>query len=272
VTSFREYKRRSLIPLAGLALLGYYLLFYLPLARRAASLDEPLQNAWQKLAASVDQTNSMTLDFLHLTNQLNETRQALAVIENTKREAVLRLELASGLKAKMSAQFQLVDYQNERSKQIDELDKQAKDQKITVDAAVFAGFPEHTIDTADPALLWPALSLTDDLLSTALRCKVNAIHFLEVPLTIANPSGPELSGRWDQIPVQVEFTASADSATRFVESLPLRADELRAAGLPAAPSEKMPLFIDRLIIKKQSPEKSDEVRVWLQAVGFVFRE
>lgn len=272
MTSFREYQRRSLIPLAGLALVGYYALFYLPLAHRAASLDEPLQKDWRKLAASIDQTNATTLDLARLTNQLNQTRDALAIVENSKKEAALRLELSVALKAKMSAPFQLVDYQNERSKQIDDLDKQAKEQKIAVDAAVFAGFPEHTIDTADPALLWPALSLTDELLSTAIRCKVNAIHSLEVPLAMTNLPGPEAYGRWDQIPLQLEFTASADSAARLVQSLPLRAQELHAAGLPAASPDKTPLFIDRLIIKKQSPEKPDEVRVWLQAVGFIFRE
>lgn len=272
MTSFREYRRRSLIPLAGLALLGYYLLFYLPLARRAASLDAPLQKAGQKLAASIDQTNASALDFLRLTNQLNDTRLALAVVENTKREASLRLDLSAELKAKMNAPFQLVDYQNERSKQIDGLDKQAKDQKIAVDPAVFAGFPEHTIDTADPALLWPALSMTDDLLATAIDCKVTAIHSLDVPLTITNSPGSDTSGRWDPIPLQLEFTASAENAARFVRSLPLRSEEMRTAGLPAAASDKMPLFIDRLIIKKQSPEKVDEVRVWLQVVGFVLRE
>jgi hypothetical protein len=272
VISFREYRRRSLIPLAGVALLGYYVFFYLPLARRASSLDAPLQNAWRKLAASIDQTNATTLDLLHLTNQLNDTRQALAVVENTKKDAALRLDLSAELKAKMNAPFQLVDYQNERSKQIDELDKQAKDQKIAIDAAVFAGFPEHTVDTADPALLWPALTLTDDLLATAIRCKVSAIHSLDVPLTTTNSSGPDSSGRWDWIPLQLEFTASAASAAQFVQSLPLRAEEIRSAGLPTAPADKTPLFVDRLIIKKQSPEKADEVRVWLQAVGFVLRE
>jgi len=48
----------------------------------------------------------------------------------------------------------------------------------------------------------------------------------------------------------------------------MRGDELRAAGFPEAPPEKPPLFIDRLIIKKQSPEKPDEVRVFLRLVAF----
>jgi hypothetical protein len=272
VIPFREYRRRSLIPLAGLALLGYFLFFYLPLTRRASSLDEPLQKAWHKLAASLDQTNATTLDFLRLTNQLNDTRQALAIVENTRHDAAQRLDLSADLKAKMNAPFQLVDYQNERSKQIDELDKQAKAQKIAVDSAVYAGFPEHTIDTADPALLWPALTLTDQLLTTAFRCKVAAIHSLEVPLVTTNAPGPEISGRWDAIPLQVEFTASAQNAEQFVQSLPLRSEELRAAGLPEGGPDKLPLFINRLIMKKQSVEKTDEVRVWVEAVGFVLRE
>ncbi len=48
---FREYQRRGIVPLAGLALAAYYLFVLLPLARQAESLDEPLQKAWQKLSA-----------------------------------------------------------------------------------------------------------------------------------------------------------------------------------------------------------------------------
>src|SRR5207248_6718278 len=111
-----------------------------------------------------------------------------------------------------------------------------------------------------------------DLLDSAIRCKLTAIHSLDVPLTMTNAPGTDSSGRWDAIPLQVEFTASADSAAQFVQSLPLRGEEIRAAGLPGRPGDKLPLFIDRLIIRKQSPEKLQEVRVWLQAIGFVLRE
>ena len=47
---------------------------------------------------------------------------------------------------------------------------------------------------------------------------------------------------------------------------------MRAAGLPEAPLDKPVLFIDRLVVRKQSPDKPDEVRVSLRAVGFVLRE
>jgi hypothetical protein len=109
-------------------------------------------------------------------------------------------------------------------------------------------------------------------LLTAIACKVSAIHSLEVPLALTNAPTAETAGRWAEIPVQIEFTAPAGSAVKFVQTLPLRTEELRAAGLTNAIVDKAPMFIDRLIIKKQSPEKLDEVRVSLQAVGFVLRE
>ncbi len=77
--------------------------------------------------------------------------------------------------------------------------------------------------------------------------------------------------RLSEIPFQIKLTGSADSVTRLLQLLPLRGDELKAAGL-AQPADKTALFIDRLMLKKQSPEKPDELRLWLRAVGFVLRE
>ena len=102
---FSEYQRRGIVPLAGLALAAYYLFVLLPLARRAESLDEPLQKAWQKLSVSLDQTNATAIDFLHITNQLSETRQALLILENAKQQATARLQLGAAVRAKMHADF-----------------------------------------------------------------------------------------------------------------------------------------------------------------------
>jgi len=269
---FQEYRRRSIIPLAGLGLAAYFVLVFLPLGRRAESLDAPLQKAWQKLFDSLDQTNATTIDFLRITNQLSETRQALVILENAKQQATARLQMAPALRAKMSAPFQLVQYQNERSKQLDELSVLAKQQQVTVETAVFEGFPEHTADVKQPELLWAALAAIDGLLRTALQCKVAAIHALEVPLALTNAPPTDAQERLTEIPLQIEFTASVANATRLLQCLPLRAEEIRAAGLPEAPTNKPVLFVDRLIVRKQSPDKPDEVRMSLRAVGFVLRE
>ncbi len=269
-----EYQRRSLLPLAGLALATYYFMVVVPLQRKAESLDPPLQKAWQKLAASLSQSNSYAIDFLNITNQLRETRQALSLLETARQKVTARLELGDAVRARLGAPFQLVEYEDQRSKLLDDLAKLARQQQAAIEPAVFTAFPEQTADMLQPALLWPALAFVDCLLTSALRCHVVAIHSLDVPLALASPPAaePDRARGWTEIPLQLEFTASFADAARFIQGLPLRADELRAAGLPEAPPEKPVLFIDRLAIKKQSPDKADEVRVFLRVVGFVFHE
>jgi hypothetical protein len=47
---------------------------------------------------------------------------------------------------------------------------------------------------------------------------------------------------------------------------------MKAASLPEVPTNKPAMFIERLTLRKQSPEKPEEVRASLRVVGFVFRE
>src|SRR5207247_8542287 len=173
-----ELKRRTFVPLAGLMLAAYYFIVLRPLAHRADSLDAPLREAWQKLVTSLEQTNAAAVDFLHITNQLSETRQSLILLENAKQKAGARLELGAVVRARMNAPFQLVEYEDERSKEVDALTKLAKTQQVTIEPAVFAGFPEQTAETRQPLILWPALSFIDQLLTAALQCKVSAIRSL----------------------------------------------------------------------------------------------
>ena len=269
---FKEYQRRAVIPLAGLVLAGYYLFVMRPLAHRAEKLEKPLNEARHKLLVSLDNTNAVAVDFQHITNQLSVTRQALLALDNAKRQAMVRLQLDPAVSARIQADFQLVDYDNERGKQLDDLGKLAKQQKIPVAPAVFASFPEHTADVKQPALLWAALSLTDGLLRTAIQCKVSAIHSLGVTPVLTNAPPTNSIDRLVEIPLQIEFTSPAAGAARLFQCLPLRAEEIRAAGLIEAPAPKPVLFIDRLVIQKQSPEKSDDVHVWLRVVGLVLRQ
>lgn len=269
---FREYQRRGLIPIIGLALAGYYCFVLLPLARRAKSLDEPVQKAKLKLLASLDQTNATTVDFQRITNQLSETHQALQILERAREQAKARLQLGGAVRTRMFSDFELVDYENERSRQLDELRNLAKQQQTVVEPAVFDNFPVHTADVKQPALLWAALSLTESLIRTAIQCRVSGIQSLEVPAVLTNAPPTNGLEQLAQMPLQVEFTGPAASAARLLQCLPLRAEEARAAGLPEVPADKPALFVDRLIVQKQSPDKPDEVHVWLRAVGFVLRE
>ena len=269
---FNERRRRSLVPLAALALTAGFLFVLMPLAQRADKLKSPLDKAWLKLSAALGQTNSPTIDFVGITNQLDATRQAIAALETARKKAAARADLGDAVRERMNAPFQLVDYENERGKQQDDLRKLAAQHQVTLAPAVFEGYPAHTADVKQPTLLWAELALIEDLLTTAIRCKVAAIHSLNVPLALTNAPPPEGIRTLAEIPVQIEFTAAAPIVAQLLQSLPLRADEMKAAGLPEVPTNKPALFIERLTLRKQSPEKPEEVRASLRVVGFVFRE
>jgi hypothetical protein len=265
---FREYHRRSFVPLIGLALAAYYFLVFVPLQRHARRLDIPLQRSGERLAASLDQTNTTGLDFLHITNQLNETKQALGFLKEARQKAMARIETDPALQARMNEPWQLFQFEYERSKAIDELLRLARQSQTTLDPAVVAGFPEYAGDLRQPALLWAALALTDGLLRSAVQCKIPTIHSLKVPVPL-NPSGPD---RVLEIPLELEFSGPAPNASQLLQSLPLRGVELRAAGWTNGPATKPAFFIDHVLMKKQVSDKLEEVRVSLRAVGFIYRE
>jgi hypothetical protein len=267
---FSEYQRRGIVPVAGLVLAVYYFAVLLPLSHRSEKLDEPVQKAWQRLSILLDQTNTPAIDFPHITNQLTETRQALLILDNAKQHATARLQLGAALRARIQSGFVFDVYEQERSSRVEDLANLAKQEKVAIEPNVFENYPLYTADVRQPNLLWAALSLTDSLLRTAVRCKVTAILALDTPPVLNN--APPANERLAEIPVQLEFTGFATNAERLLQCLPLRADEIRAAGLPEATADKPLLFIDRLVVQKQSADKLDEVHVWLRAVGFVLRE
>ena len=267
-----ETRRRSILPLLGGVLGLIYLFAFIPLDRKAESLDAPLEQSWRRLAAALGQTNALTLDFVSLTNQFKETRTALAAFENARKQAQARVELDEALRAELSAPFQLVDYQNEAGRRMDVLTRLAKQESVVLEPAVLTGFPEQSTEVREPALLWAELAFLDSLLTTAIHAKVATIHFIgaQMPLTNAPPavSGRALAG----LPMQIELTGAIANVARFLQTLPLRADEINAAGLPASSTNKPALFIDRIKLRKQAPEKPDEVRLSLRVVGFVFQK
>ncbi len=282
IFKLQEYKRRAILPFAGLVLAGYYVLVFLPLAHHTRGLDAPLQQQWNGLALSLGLTNTDTLDFQRITNQLSQTRQALARLQEARKKAAARFDLGSALRAKMNPPFQLYEFEYERGKRRDELAGLAKARQVALDAPVLDGLPEYTLDVRQPALLWPALAMVNGFLNLAVESKVSAIHCLESSLAFTNAWTPSsaspssssgsAAARVAPIPFQVELTGPVAGVLRLLQGLPLREEELRAVGFTNAPAGKLPLLLDRLIIRKQSPDKPDEVRVALRLVGFVFQD
>lgn len=264
--------QRSLF-LGGLALTLYFFFVYQPMSKRADALDAPLTNAWQKLvSAEVDRNAIDARDLSRIGENLRQVERSVALLESTAQRVAGRIELDAPVRAKLKEPFQLIDFQNERQFRMEELVRLARQQQVTLDGAVLAGFPEYTADRKQPELLWAQLAIVNKLLSAAIACKVSVIKSLSVePFEQHHLSG---EGRefLEEIPVKIEVAGSMESVSRFLLCLPLRADELKPLGLPESFPAKPVLFIDRLMLRKQAPEKTDDVQLELRTRGFVYRD
>lgn len=267
-----EIRQHGLLPLLAVVLVAVCLFVFLPLDRKARSLEAPLAKSWRQLAATLGETNALELDFVNLTNQFDLSRSALALLDTARNAARARVELDADLRSHLDLDFLLVDYKNEAGRRMDTLVRLAKKENVVLEPAVFAGFPEQYFEMKEPALLWVELEFLDSLLTTAIHAQVTTIHSVAAQLPLDNARSGEAGSLLAELPLRIELTGPTRNVIRFLQTLPLRGDEIKAAGLPEAPTNKPALFIDRLVLRKQSPQKTDEVRVSLRAVGFVFQK
>ena len=266
-----ETRRRSILPILVGMLVVVYLFVFVPLDRRASSLDAPLNESWKQLAITLGRTNAFLLDFVSVTNQIAETRNAVTAFHVARQQARKRVELDPALQELLSSPFLLVDYRIEAGRRMDALARLAKQEGVVLDPPVLTGFPQPSAEMKEPSLLWAELTFLDSLMTTAINAKVGTIHFIAAPLPLTNAPPANNGGSVAELPLQLELTGPILNVARFLQTLPLRTEEVAAAGLPAAPTNKPALFIDRIVLRKQSPEKPDEVRLALRAVGFVFQ-
>lgn len=265
-----EIQKRLILPLLAGLLVLVYAFGFLPLDRKAASLAAPLEHSWRQLANALGQTNAVELDFSSITNQFNATRAALVTLEDARRQARNRVELDAAVRAQLGEPFLLVDYRYEAGRRMNALARLAKQQNVALETAVLAGFPEQSADMKEPALLWAQLNFLESVMTTAINAQVTGIQSIAAPMPQTNAPFANNGRSLVELPLQIELTGPTTNLARFLQTLPLRAEEIQAAGLPAAPTNKPALFIDRLVLRKQSPEKTDEVHLSLRAVGFVF--
>ncbi|MCO5051534.1 MAG: hypothetical protein M9920_04455 [Verrucomicrobiae bacterium] len=267
----RHQGKRVLAPGAAVVLLAGYLFALLPLKRQAENLKAPLQKEWTELARTLGNSNQLTLDFGAIANGLQHTRLALRTLDNTRAQAAARCELSPATEARMQAPFQLVDYENERGRQQDELRGLAAKLKATIAPAVFEGFPTHSTAVTEPTLLWAELEMVTGLLHTALQCGIPTIESLNVAYTPSNAPAAFTNAWLKEIPIQIELTASAPAVKRLLQALPMRTNELAAAPSPLSVTAPKPAFyVERILLRKQTPAQLEEVRATMRVAGFVF--
>ncbi len=270
-----SYKQRfqAALVLGGACLGLYFLLVFRPLAERARALDHPLTNVWGRFVA--ENPSYAAIDDLNLAgveSELRRARTSQQEMEKIHATLVQRHQTEPEVRSRMEAPFQLVDFQNERQQALEELAKRATEYQVTLHPGIATNLPHYTAENRHPASLWGQLWLVQNVLDTAIRCRVPAIESLSL-----SPVQPHLLNGQSQvflreIPIRLELAGPMPVISKFLLSLPMNAAEIKAAGLPESAPVKPPFLISKLMLRKTSPQKLDEVKVDLEVTGFLFSQ
>jgi len=257
-----------LVVALGLAL--YYFLVFRPLSHRAEALDGQLADVRQELVnVSLESSGIHDLDPGQIKKAQEALQASLTATDKAGQMIATRTELEPEIRAKLKEPFLLIDFQNERQKRIEQVTALAKTQQVTLDAAVLAGFPEHKAEMKEPNLLWAELSIVHHLLTVAINGKVASLKNVSVLPIQPHRAAGGTEVYLVEIPVRIELIAPMESAAYFLLALPLRAEEMKTAGLPECRPGKPALFLDKLMLRKQTPEKPAEVNLDAVVCGFV---
>lgn len=267
-------KRIELIILsAGLALALYYLFVFWPLSKESRRLSNQLSSEWYRLATMALQSEALEGSGRDaVAETLNRAMAANENMEKLGASILKRIALEPEVQSKMQEPFQLVQFQNARQSRIEDLVQFARANEVTLGPAVVSGFPEYTADQRQPALLWAQLSILDHVLYAAIAAQIQDIQAVQLPSIQSQASPAGAQGLLYEFPIRVEFRAPMSNAAEFLVSLPLLPEELKALGLSELRPSKPAIFIDQILVRKNSALDPDEVHVDLRVSGFTIRE
>jgi hypothetical protein len=259
--------------LSGIALALYCVAVYWPVSRRADSLSQPLGAALQQLIkASLAEGAQTGVELETIHENLRRTQLRLAAIRQTEQRLLARIGVEPYLRARLKEPFQLIDYLNARQQKIEQLEHLAKQNQVAMKPEVLANLPEYATNESHSTVLWIQLFVTEHVVTTAIQSKIATVESVQLLAVRSHESGAEEQPDLEEVPLKISLIGSMASVSQFLLSLPLRTDEIKGLSLPPAAATKPSLFIDRILLRKQSPEKADEVQLELTATGFVRRD
>lgn len=257
----RRSKQSQAILLAGGGLLALcYFFMYRPLVSTSAALDKPLIGLWQTLVTTNSQDQTLEgLDLDDFETTLQHAQLLRARFDAVRGALLARLDLEPFITRKLSEPFQLIDFQNEREIRILELKSLAEQHSVRLDPELLETFPNYPASLGPSSLLWAQMALAENVLATAIRCGASGISKIGVRPVRAASASPGAGTDFEEILIDLELSGEMPAVSRFLASLPLRTDELVSMGLPEGAPEKTALFIERILLLKQSTDEFDKV-------------
>ena len=247
-------------------ILAYFLFVYRPLNARTKEKESLLRQTWSRIETIHRKKQAPDrIDYNHISQSL---KRLAPNMERVKQTLLSRIEIDSFYRDK-SLEFQLVDYENHRQEVIESLGKLAQTRQSQIPPSVFEGFPAYHSDLSHPNYLWIELALTQHLLQSMIYADVESISKLSVQRQRTPSADADLPPPLIPVISEIQFVCDSSSLFRLLLMLPLRAEEIQKDLNIAYPANKPSLYIEQILIQKNSPEKPAHIFVWMKIVGFI---
>lgn len=249
-------------------ILAYFLFVYRPLDARTKEKESLLRQTWSRIETIHRKKQAPDrIDYNHISQSL---KRLAPNMESVKQTLLSRIEIDSFYRDKsLELQLQLVDYENHRQEVIESLGKLAQTRQSQILPSVFEGFPAYHSDLSHPNYLWIELALTQHLLQSMIYADVESISKLSVQRQRTPSADAGLPPPLIPVISEIQFVCDSGSLFRLLLMLPLRAEEIQKELNIAYPANKPSLYIEQILIQKNSPEKPAHVSVWMKIVGFI---
>ncbi|HON07324.1 MAG TPA: hypothetical protein PLW02_04390 [Verrucomicrobiota bacterium] len=265
----KKYRHLQKTLLLICVVLGIYTFaVYLPLNRWVKSFDNPIEQNLnvlnKKFPLTVDKNG---IDISPLEKNIKDYEEIEARLDALKITVEKQIAFSPQVVAKLKQPFQLVEYQNERQLCQEELQAAASKNLVTIYPGVLANYPEYSSDMKNPELLWAYLSMVHNSLLSAINSRITSIN----SLTIRAVKTIAYDDKTNSLPTELHFrltiSGNSQSVSKFITLLPAKYNpEVKDASLGM---DKPELYIDRILIKKDGIEDTDNVMAELRICGFV---
>ncbi len=265
----KKYRHLQKTLLLICLVLGIYTFaIYLPLNSWVKSFDKPIEQNWKvlnkKFPLSISQHG---IDISPLEKNIKDYDEIEARLEALKITIEKQTTFSQQVMEKLKQPFQLVEYQNERQLRQEELQAAASTNLVTIYPGVLANYPEYYSEMKNPELLWAYLSMVQNSLLSAINCHITSIN----SLMIKPVKSIALDDKTNALPTELNFkitvSGNSQSVLKFITLLPAKySPEVKDAFIKM---DKPELYIDRILIKKDGIEDTDNVMADLRICGFV---
>ncbi|MCL5096577.1 MAG: hypothetical protein M1608_03390 [Candidatus Omnitrophica bacterium] len=266
-----RFQLAVLLAAAGLTLFNFVV--FQPLSRHADVLDKSLSDYWKKLV-DINLKNRAKLGMSSWAMQQSRLHEekTVSALQEACQQARERIQLDPEIRERLrQLSFQLIDFNQISLQMRSDLQHLAAANKVALDPAAMAGFPEYLPGKEKPALLWAQLAIVNSILTTAVAAKPASIKSVSLLPSRTHYSTDGTQATLEEFPVGIELSGSMQSVMDLLVSLPLKAAELKQLHFAEAPTNKPSLFLDRFILKK-SPSGPSDVSLVAVISGFLAYE